>query len=189
MHKYSPKGLIKLLTLFAALTSLTGCSDPSLPSLIEKIKQQVDQNGSVFPNESVENTNRRGSKQEAAPQSAKPNKMIDAKEVAARTAPVIAQNPENRIVRKDTLCSPELFKDTLNKIMGEAASKGYISKTEQYVLIVGVTVMPIGHDNNNLVWKELWTLKTKQKTINYPLVFVGDGVGGTFFLGLKPYES
>lgn len=185
--KISLKYYFIVFTMSTASLCITSCSDSSIVKLAESLVKKGDPNKDLFHNTPETKESPNMDQSPILNNGAKP--PLNPKNVAARVAPIAKQNPENKIVRKDTLCSPLLRDDTFKKILADATSKGFISKTDKYVLGIGVTVMPTGPDQNNMIWRELWAIETKEKTINYPIIFVGDGIGGTFMLGLKPYKG
>jgi thiol-disulfide isomerase/thioredoxin len=98
---------------------------------------------------------------------------------------ILNSNPDEEILREGTLCNEILFEDTSNKLLKTLRKHGY---GEQFSFEVGVTALPEGTPGN-MMWRELWKIKTQRGRLNYPMVFIEDGQGGAFFIGLEPYND
>lgn len=100
-------------------------------------------------------------------------------------ATIISSNPEEEILKDGSFCNEILFNDTSQKLIRTLKGSGY---GQEFSFKIGVTAMPKGSPGN-MMWRELWRVQTARGVVNYPMVFIEDGVGGAFFLGLQPYNE
>jgi hypothetical protein len=170
--------------------SLSGCSESPIESIAKEIVKSKDPNKGLFAHNG--NTAQNEGSDTQIPQANSDRLPMDnlqtpttpnAKQIALRVKETLDANT-GRVLKKGSLCNEILMRDTTNKIFSELEKQGLITKGEALVEI-GVTVLPSGPPNNK-IWMEDWVIHTPKGKIPFHLVFVEDGKGGAFFIGVDP---